>query len=151
MNTYFNILERSCAQEGGLGFHCMPQKLKSNWNKKAEAKEHVYCMLTSVPCTSCEKVAVFIHRCVNSWKWWKPSHTSQNEITAPRTLTWSRLLQMYTCYTRSSLTPSHPWQSYGMQSYFCKRHAQKGSRESKEDCYSLAGEAQDHKVQGVRT
>lgn len=38
------------------------------------------------------------------------------------------------------------WQSYGMQSYFCKRHAQKGSRETKEDCYNLAGEAQDHKV-----
>ena len=62
INTYFIILERSCVQEGRLGgFHCMPKKLKSNWNKKAEAKKHVYCILTSVSCTSYEKVAVFTH------------------------------------------------------------------------------------------
>lgn len=56
MNMYLDVLERSCAQEGGLGgFHCTPQKLKSNWNKKAEAKEHVYCTLTSVSALAVRK------------------------------------------------------------------------------------------------
>lgn len=36
------------------------------------------------------------------------SHLTKRN-TVPRTLTWSRLLETNTCYTRSSQTPSHPW------------------------------------------
>lgn len=68
----------------------------------------MYCILTSVSCTSCEKAAVFTQMC-EQLKIMKTMSNLKNLNTVPRTLTWSKVLESILTIKAAHRGPSRPW------------------------------------------
>lgn len=66
----------------------------------------MYCILTSVPCTSYEKAAVLTRMC-EQLKIMKTMSNLKNPNTVPRTLTWSKVLESILTIKSAHRGPLH--------------------------------------------